>query len=391
MSAETETRQPGRRVHWLELFFDLVLVAYIGQIAHTMHGDPSWTDAAVFFALLATAWWAWVNAMVSMNIFGARVTPVIWVAVTVAMISIGVMAAAVPEALTERATAFALANVVIRLVWAIPWFMKRRSSGLPWWRPVLYCLVPASLWAVSIAFDTPARLALWGAAILLEIVLLSFLGTQTAWLRRVLDVDHLIERVTLVVVIVFGESVLSIVAQLSEHWTLDAGITAVLALIAVALLAWLFFGRATSAVERGLHNLQMRGSVGGLRDTIMYLPFLLVGGVVLFASALGTAVAEAGHPLAIGAAVSLSAGVSLYFVASAAESLRYGAPWRDVVLWGPLGVLLPWVYVPVASVLTAGGVVVVVVLTIAILLGVTELNVARMRQRGAVAPPAGSQ
>ena len=88
MSAETETRQPGRRVHWLELFFDLVLVAYIGQIAHTMHGDPSWTDAAVFFALLATAWWAWVNAMVSMNIFGARVTPVIWVAVTVAMISI---------------------------------------------------------------------------------------------------------------------------------------------------------------------------------------------------------------------------------------------------------------------------------------------------------------
>ena len=94
-----------------------------------------------------------------------------------------------PVALTERATAFALANVVIRLVWAIPWFIMRRSSGVPWWRPVLYCLVPASLWAVSIAFDTPVRLALWGAAILLEIVLLSFLGTQTAWLRRVLDVD----------------------------------------------------------------------------------------------------------------------------------------------------------------------------------------------------------
>ena len=49
-------------MHWLELFFDLVMVAYIGQIAHTMHGDPSWLDGAVFFAFLAAAWWAWVNA-----------------------------------------------------------------------------------------------------------------------------------------------------------------------------------------------------------------------------------------------------------------------------------------------------------------------------------------
>ncbi len=48
--------RPGRRVHWLELFFDLVMVAYIGQIAHTMHGDPSWIDAVAFTAFLAAAW-----------------------------------------------------------------------------------------------------------------------------------------------------------------------------------------------------------------------------------------------------------------------------------------------------------------------------------------------
>ena len=64
---------------WLELFFDLVMVAYIGQIAHTMHGDPCGRRAG-FFALLAAAWWAWVNAAVTMNLFGVRVTPSIWVA-----------------------------------------------------------------------------------------------------------------------------------------------------------------------------------------------------------------------------------------------------------------------------------------------------------------------
>lgn len=43
-------------MHWLELFFDLVMVAYIGQIAHTMHGDPSLIDAVAFTAFLAAAW-----------------------------------------------------------------------------------------------------------------------------------------------------------------------------------------------------------------------------------------------------------------------------------------------------------------------------------------------
>ena len=42
----TEPVATGRRVHWLELFFDLVIVAYIGQIAHTIHGDPSWLELA---------------------------------------------------------------------------------------------------------------------------------------------------------------------------------------------------------------------------------------------------------------------------------------------------------------------------------------------------------
>ena len=138
-------------MHWLELFFDLVMVAYIGQIAHTMHGDPSWVDGLVFFAFLAAAWWAWVNATVTMNLFGTRViTPSIWVAVTIAMMAIGVMAAAVPEALSERAGAFAIGNAVIRIVWAMA--VAASSAGrpaCPWWRPVAYCFVPAALWVVS--------------------------------------------------------------------------------------------------------------------------------------------------------------------------------------------------------------------------------------------------
>ncbi|QWT25071.1 low temperature requirement protein A [Subtercola sp. PAMC28395] len=381
ISTTPAAAHPGRRVHWLELFFDLVMAAYIGQIAHTMHGDPSWLDAVAFVAFLAAAWWAWVNATVTMNLFGVRITPSIWVSVTIAMIAIGVMAAAVPDALGERAAAFAVGNAVIRLIWAVPWFANRRKIGVPWWRSVLYSIVPASLWLASIGVAPPWQYALWALAVAIEIVLLSFLSGQQAWLQSALDVDHLAERVGLLVVIVFGESILSIIAELNTQWTALSGLAAVLGFAAVAMLAWIYFGYATSAVERGLRQLQLRGSIGGLRDTVMYLPFLLIAGVTLFASALGTAVAEAGHQLPAGAAFCLSAGISLFFVASTAESLRYGAPRGDVILWGPAGILLPWVLPLLSAQIDAEAVVAVCGGIIAIMLALTAFNSRRVQAR----------
>lgn len=366
-------------MHWLELFFDLVMVAYIGQIAHTMHGDPGWLQAGAFFALLAAAWWAWVNASLTMNLFGARVTPMIWVSVTVAMLAIGLMAASVPEAFGERAAAFAIGNAIIRLVWAVPWIMKRRMTGTPWWRPLLYSIVPAGLWVISIWVPAPAQYLLWVVAIAIEVVLLVTVGAQSAWLRANLDVEHIIERVFLLIVIVFGESILSIIAELDAHWTALPGVTAGLGFVAVAMLAWTFFGYAPDAVSRGARRLQARGSISGLRDVVMYLPFLLVAGITLFAAGVGTAVADAGHELPAGATVCMAAGVSLFFASSTGVSLRYGAPWRDIALWGPAGVILPWLLVPLSTVVHAEGVVAASVAVIAIMLVLTAVNARRIR------------
>jgi hypothetical protein len=101
---------------------------------------------------------------------------------------------------------------------------------------------------------------------------------------------------------------------------------------------------------------------------------LLVAGITLFASALGTAVAEAGHHLPVGAAICLSAGISLFFLTSAAESLRYGAPWRLVILWGPAGILLPWALVPLANVVTAEMLVACATAIIGLMLVLVEIN-----------------
>jgi low temperature requirement protein LtrA len=376
---ETTPAHPGRGVHWLELFFDLVMVVYINQIAHTLHGEPSWLDAAVFFAFLAAAWWAWVNATVTMNLFGLRMTPSIWITVTIAMVALGLMAAAVPDALGERAAAFAIGNAAIRLVWAVPWFIRRRTSGTPWWRSVLYSVVPATLWLISIAVAPPWQYVLWALAVAIEITLLSLIGRERTWLTETLDIDHLVERVGLLIVIVFGESIFTIVTQLNAQWTAAAGWAALLAFTAVSMLAWVFFVRASSAFTLGVRGLQTRGSVTGLRDAVMYLPFLMVAGITLFASALGTAVAEAGHPLPLGAAVCLSAGISLFSIASAAETLRYGGRLRDVATWAPSGIVLPWILIPLAAAVPSEVLVGVSVGVIAVLVAVTEVNVRRKR------------
>ena len=196
---------------------------------------------------------------------------------------------------------------------------------------------------------------LWVVAIAVEVVLLASLGGQATWLQRSLDVDHLLERVSLLVVIVFGESILATIAELDAHWTLPSGVTAVLAFLAISLLAWVFFRYASGSAEAGLRRLQSAGRIGALRDAVMYLPFILIAGIALFASGLGTAVAEAGHTLAPGAAVCIAGGIVLFYLASVAESLRYGVPWRDVVTWGIAGVVLPWVIVPLATVVACGG------------------------------------
>lgn len=380
MTLAAEDRS-SRHAHWLELFFDLVMVAYIGQLAHSLHGDPSWTDALAFFAFLAVAWWAWVNATITMNLFGVRITPPIWITVSIAMVALGTMAVAVTDALGERAAAFAVGNALIRVVWVVPWLMNRRTSGAPWWRPILYSVVPASLWLVSIAVDPPWQYVLWATAVAIEIAILSFLGRKPNWINEALDVEHLSERVGLLVVIVFGESILTIIAELDGHWTETSALAGLLGFAAVSMLAWIFFGRASSAATRGLRRLQLAGSVGGLRDTVMYLPYVFVAGITLFASALGTAVAEAGHQLPPGAAMCLGAGVSLFFLSSAAESLRYGAPWRDLVIWAPAGIVLPWVLVPSAALLPAETVIAAAVVVIAALVALTEVNTRRMRAR----------
>ena len=50
-----------RHATWLELFFDLVFVVAVAQLADGLGEDPSVHGFLVFAGLFVAVWWAWVG------------------------------------------------------------------------------------------------------------------------------------------------------------------------------------------------------------------------------------------------------------------------------------------------------------------------------------------
>ena len=56
-----EDRATDRRVTFLELFFDLVFVVVISQLAHRLAAHPSWSGVGWFVFLFYAVWSSWLN------------------------------------------------------------------------------------------------------------------------------------------------------------------------------------------------------------------------------------------------------------------------------------------------------------------------------------------
>lgn len=54
-------RDATERPEGLELFFDLVFVLAIAQVARLVRADPSERTAAIAVLVLLPVWWAWVG------------------------------------------------------------------------------------------------------------------------------------------------------------------------------------------------------------------------------------------------------------------------------------------------------------------------------------------
>jgi len=100
---------PGERhASWLELFFDLVLVAAVAALATQLHADHSVVGLAVVAGLLVPVWWAWMGFTWYATGFDGD-DPVFRLGVLAGMLAIAVAPAGVAGAASGDSRTFVVA------------------------------------------------------------------------------------------------------------------------------------------------------------------------------------------------------------------------------------------------------------------------------------------
>ena len=154
-----------RHASWLELFFDLVVVAGIGMLAHLLAEDESGGGLTLYVVAFTAFWVVWACFTTYGNLAADETHTLPMLA---GMAVLGVMTAAVPEIRGEHARAFAIAYVVGRLLAARPWRQGTVVVDLPLVQAA-FGVVP---WIVSIWVDGTGRYVLWAVGLTMDLLLL---------------------------------------------------------------------------------------------------------------------------------------------------------------------------------------------------------------------------
>src|SRR5712691_13352558 len=119
------TGEVNRKVTWLELFFDLIFVAAVAQVAEPLRADYAVAGLIRFALLFVLIWWAWIGHTVFSTRFDTD--DVIQRGLTlVQMFAVAAMAANAKDALDSRSSAgFAAAYAAVRFILVAQYFRAR--------------------------------------------------------------------------------------------------------------------------------------------------------------------------------------------------------------------------------------------------------------------------
>ena len=117
--------QDDRRTTWLELFFDLVFVAAVGQLANALSARPTPTRFFEFLGLFVPVWWAWSGYTFYANRFDTDDLPYRLLTL-LGMFGVAVLATTVPGVFKGATLGFPLAYVGVRSVLLVLYERARR-------------------------------------------------------------------------------------------------------------------------------------------------------------------------------------------------------------------------------------------------------------------------
>ena len=311
-----------QKVTFVELFFDLVFVFCVTQVAELLHGHIDARAAGSALLVFWLVWWAWTQFTWALNAANTD-HPRVEVATLVATAIAFFMAVGIPRAIGDGALAFAVPYVACRVVglllyywvaWSDP--AQRRAVR------VFGLLAIGGLLAVltgAIAGGT-AQYWWWGAAIALDLVSAAVGGQLEGWN---LHPDHFVERHGLIVIIALGETLIVAAAGLAgKSMTPIALATGVLAVVVTCGLWWTYFPHARPAFEHALGGAAGNARSCLARDVFSVLHFPMLCGVVAIAAATAEALAHPYEVLTPSLRIALGGGAALFVCGTAAAMWR---------------------------------------------------------------------
>ena len=232
-----------RHASWLELFFDVVFVVAIAQLAHELVLDHSLRGFAVFVALFLPVFIAWQGFTIYADRFDTDDT-VFRLAIFAAMLAIAALAVQVPDVAHGESTGFVVAYVVLRSLMVALYL--RSYHHVPTARPLIaryatgYSL-GSLIWLASLAVAAPGRYVLWGVALAWEYSLPVMFRRFHAAIP--VSTSHVPERFALFTIIVLGETIVAVaLGTAGSDWALEAAVAGALGFVAAAALWWIYFG-----------------------------------------------------------------------------------------------------------------------------------------------------
>lgn len=242
-----------RHATWLELFYDLVFVAAISQLANRLGTDYSIPGICRFAVLFIPVWWAWAGHTFYLSRFD---TEDLWhrLLTMLQMTAAASLAVNVPDALATTSTGFALSYAAVRFILVAEYI--RAGRHIPEVRPLTSLYVrgfgaAAGIWALSVLAPPPWRFWFWVGAMAIDFA--APLSAGQLHVRFPPHLSHLPERFGLFTIIVIGEAVAGVVFGIGKGGLTFVSATAGLMgmLIAFALW-WGYFEGAKGAMTRRL-------------------------------------------------------------------------------------------------------------------------------------------
>ncbi|MEO1445884.1 MAG: low temperature requirement protein A [Cyanobacteria bacterium J06635_11] len=313
-----------RHATWLELFFDLVFVLSMAELAHLLHAHPDWDGLISFAALFIPVWWLWIDFSYYADQFDVD-RGLYRLAFFGVMFGVVVMSLTISEALSggsaNFATAYAALRLVIIVLYMQAWRFVPAARELTA-RYITSFSIAFFFWLFSIAALPPLRFVLWAIALLIEIsngpithLTIRFVPQQES---------HMDERFGLFVIIVLGEAIIAVVSGVADTaWEWQSVLTASGGFAIAISLWWMYFERSDETVInqalRGGKKALFYSYIYGYSHVLTFMGIVATGVGIQFAIE-----ATAGEAFTFPMQVALCGGVTVFLVGT--TLLQWASP-----------------------------------------------------------------